>query len=188
MKSGSLAIVVLLFLGVVFASIGAVTGLVFGKPMLDQAKATEQWPQTSGEVLESELVESRGDDGFLYRAHVVYRYALDGAEFESDRIWSGLDYSTSDRSEMQEIVRTHPVGKTVTVYYSPDDPAESVLMPGANLSSYVLFSVGLVFLAVGGFLLLIAVFLVARSVAGFPSDESAFRDTAFDDFNQTDRL
>jgi len=186
MKPRSLSTLVLLLIGSVFTIIGIVAGLVFGKPILDKAKASEQWPQIQGEVIESELETSQGENGTMYSAHVVYRYALDGGDFESDRIWFGGDYSTSNRSEMFEVVKKYPAGKAVTVYYSPDKPSESVLMPGAYTSSYILFAIGMVFLGIGGALLLGFVFLFVRSVTGFQSAESQFRDTAFDDFGQTD--
>lgn len=186
MKPGSVSILVLLLIGSVFTIIGIVAGLVFGKPMLDEAKASEHWPQTQGEIIESELETSRGDNGTMYGAHVVYRYSLDGGEFESDRIWFGGDYSTSNRSEMFEVVKQYPVGQAVTVYYSPDQPSESVLMPGAYTSSYILFAIGMVFLGIGGSLLLGFVFLFVQSVTGFKSEEGQFRDAAFDDFGQMD--
>jgi len=94
-------------LGFVFTSVGTVVGLVIGKPLLDKARASENWPHTQGEVLESELIESRGDNGRMYSANVVYRYALDGGEFESNRIWFGGDYSTNisiDNAQDRETV------------------------------------------------------------------------------------
>jgi len=188
MKPKSLSIVILLLIGGIFTTIGIVAGLVFGKPILDQAKASEEWPQTQGEILESELVESHDDDSTTYGAQVIYRYSLDGGEFESDRIWFGGDYSTSNRSEMFEVVKKYPVGQAVTVYYSPDDPTEAVLMPGAYTSSYVLFAIGMVFLGIGGSLLLGFVFLFVQSVTGFKSEESQFRDAVFDDFERRNDL
>jgi len=164
MKVRSVPSLVLLLLILSFSSVGIVAGLVFGKPILEQAKTSEEWPQTPGAILVSELEESRSDEGTrMYSAHVVYRYDLDGGSFESDRVWFGGDYSTSDRSEMSEVVRRYPVGADVMVYYSPDDPSQSVLMPGAYLSSYILFVIGMVFLSVAGLLLLIYVVLIVRS-------------------------
>ena len=177
MNAGKVVWLVLLLLGGIFTTIGVLIGLVVGKPILDNARATEQWPQAGGEVLESRLDESRGENGTMYSAHVVYRYALDGGEFESNRIWFGGDYSTSDRSEMFEIVRQYPVGKQVTVYYSPDEPSESVLIPGAFVLSHLLYVIGLVFLAIGGVLLLVLVFLVVRSVTGPGGDPQSFQDS-----------
>lgn len=175
----------LLIMGLSFTAIGVLLGPVFGKPILDQAKASEQWPQTDGEILESELETRKGEEGgTLYSAHVVYRYALDGGEFESNRIWFGGDYATSDRSEMFEIVKQYPVGKQVTVYYSPDKPSEAVLMPGAYLSSYILYVIGMVLMVVGAILLLILVYILVKSVAGIQPDQMTLQDSAFDEFDR----
>lgn len=177
MSAGRIVWLVLLLLGGIFTTIGVLVGLVVGRPILDNARATEQWPQADGEVLESRLDESRGENGTMYSAHVVYRYALDGGEFESNRIWYGGDYSTSDRSEMFEIVKQYPVGRQVTVYYSPDEPSEAVLIPGAFVLSHLLYVIGLVFLAIGGVLLLVLVFLVVRSVIGPGGGSESFEDS-----------
>ncbi len=166
MKADKTVWLVLLLLGGIFTTVGVVVGLFVARPMLNNARATEQWPQTDGEVLESSLQESQGDDGILYSAHVVYRYALDGGEFESSRIWYGGQYSTGDRSEIFEVVKRFPVGSSVTVYYSPDKPSESVLIPGTFVVSQVLSIIGFIFLAVGGFLLLLMVRFMVRPRSG----------------------
>jgi len=154
--------IVVLILGTVFSIAGGVAGFGFGKPILDKAKASNEWPSTDGKVIESELERHRGNEGeTMYKALVVYEYSLDGGEFESDRVWFGGGYSTSDRSEMQAVVKEYPVGKNVTVYYSPDDPGEAVLKPGAYFSSYLLFGGGLIFFTIGSLMLL---GLVARWV------------------------
>lgn len=182
MRSGRIDWMILLLLGGIFTTIGVVVGLLVGKPILDNARATEQWPQTEGEILESELRETSSDNGStLYSAHVVYHYALDGGEFESNRVWYGDSYSTSDRSEMFEIVKRFPVGETVTVYYSPDKPSESVLIPGAYVLSHVLYVIGLAFLGVGCLLLLILVYSVARSKMGLTPGETTFDQSMSDE-------
>ncbi len=181
MRSNTFISLILLLIGTVFTAIGLVVGLVFGKPLLDKAKASEEWPQTQGEILKSELRDSRGSDGTMYAAHVAYRYALDGGEFESSRIWFGGDYSTSDRSEMLEVVRKYPMGTGVPVYYSPDNPAESVLIPGAYTSSYVLYLIGMLFLIIGGLLLLIFAIIVTRSIAGFHVENPDMRNATIDE-------
>ena len=182
------------FLGTVFVGVGYLVGIWLGKPILDDAKTSTTWPTTPGEVIESELERHRGEDGTTYSALVVYRYSLDGGEFESDRVWIGGNYSTSNRAEMQAVVREYPVGNRVTVYYSPDDPAQSVLKPGAFISSYVCFGIGMVFLVIGSMLLL-GVFItflwgLKRSVVadadgafgGQAFDSMTTRSADFDDF------
>ena len=128
MKLGFFPTIILLLLGGVFTTVGIVAGLVIELPILNGAKACEQWPQTQGEILDATSLESQGDDGTTYTAHVTYRCSLNGNEFESDRICLGGDYSTSNRSKMSEIISKYSVGQAVTVYYSPDVPSVAVLM------------------------------------------------------------
>ncbi len=169
MASKKTGTIVLLILGTVFSVAGGVAGFGFGKPILDKAKASTDWPTTDGKVIESELERHRDNEGeTMYKALVVYEYTLDGGEFESDRVWFGGGYSTSDRSDMQSVVREYSVGKKVTVYYSPDDPSESVPQPGAFFSSYLLFGIGLIFLAVGS--LMVVGVVVKRVFAGSAAD------------------
>jgi len=102
----------------------------------------------------------------MYSAHVVYSFEVDGEKFESNRLWFGGDYSTSDRSEMFEIVKKYPAGQDVTVYYSADDPSQSVLTPGAFASSYIMYGIGMAFLGIGVLLLCILIFVAVRSAFG----------------------
>ena len=160
--------------GTIFCAAGSFIALSFGKPLLDKAKASEQWPTTEGEVIESELERHRSNQSTTYSALVVYKYAVDGGEFESDRIWFGGDYSTSDRSEMSAVVKDFPVGKAVTVYISPDDPAESVLMPGAFISSYLLYSISLAFAIIGGLMMAAIIIRLAMSIVSGPPGKDDF--------------
>ena len=51
-----------------------VAGFGFGKPMLDKARASTEWPTTDGKVIESEVERHRGNDGeTMYKALVSGR-------------------------------------------------------------------------------------------------------------------
>ena len=168
---GSLTVFIV---GTIFCAVGGFIALSFGKPLLDKAKASEQWPTTEGQIIESELERHRGSQSTTYSALVVYTYAVDGGEFESDRIWFGGDYSTSDRSEMSAVVKEFPVGKAVTVYVSPDDPAESVLMPGAFISSYLLYAISLAFAVIGGLMVAVIIIRIVLTIVSGPPGEDDF--------------
>lgn len=188
----------LMLMGLLFTAIGIGVGWFVGKPILDEAKASESWPTVRGEVIESELERRRNNKGNTsYGANVVYRYEVDDQELEGDNIWFG-QFSSSDRSEMQKLVKQYPVGEIVDVYYMPDDPGESVLQPGAFTSSYIVLGIGSVFAVVGLLMLAIPAIkflffgaLLATSssddfVGGSSADQSSFggdslRDPRFDD-------
>lgn len=195
MRRGTGGFVFLFLFGLLFAVVGGFVGFYFGKPLIDEAKASESWPTVQGSVTESQL-ESHTDDGSTtYSVHVIYEYTVQGQQLDSDRVWFGGDYSTSDRSGMQKIVRDYPIGKQVTVYYSPDDPTESVLLPGAYFSTYIIFVVGMVFLVAGAVMLLIPVGKIVLSVAraagtGDSEADSMFRveNTQDNSFSDADNV
>lgn len=152
---------ILLLLGVIFSVVGCGMAFFIGQPMLDTAEESLSWPNAPGTVLESELDQYEDEeDGRMYRAIVVYEYSLDGADFESDRIWLDGNFSTSDRTLIFETLKKYPVGQQVTVFYNPASPAESALEPGTSTGGYIVYGLGLGFLGLGCFLILM-MFVVA---------------------------
>lgn len=167
--------IIVVGLGLLFVAIGAGVGFYIGKPILDNARASESWPTAPGRITESELERYRDDGKTMYTALVVYEYSVGNQQWEGDSVWFG-QYSSSSRSEINRTVTQYPVGRTVDVYYQPDDPANSVLQPGATTSSYIVFSIGMVFLAIGSLLVLATVlkgFFVVTVMATSPEDSFA---------------
>ena len=147
---------ILLLLGVIFSVVGSGMAFLIGQPMLDKADASLSWPNVPGTVIESEMDQYEDEeDGRMYRAIVVYRYSLDGGEFESDRISLGGNFSTSDRTFIFETLKKYPVDQQVTVFYNPASPAESALEPGTSTGGYIVYGLGLGFLGLGCLLILI---------------------------------
>ena len=199
-KAGPVAAFII---GSIFLLVGGGVAFFLGKPILDTAKASESWPTVQGKVIKSELESHRNKKSTTYGALVIYKYEAGGEDYEGDEIWFG-QYSSSNRSEMQKLVKEYPVGKDVTVYYSPDDPAQAVLQPGAFTSSYMLYGFGLLFFGVGCLLVIVPllklVFLTAAVVTS-PEDSFAgggsssgndnfssdsFGDAAFDNHDNDD--
>lgn len=147
-----------LIVGVLFLVVGGGLALGLGKPVADKANASTEWPTTQGTIVVSGVDEKisrrrrkrsfRRTTRKSYSAHVVYEYEVDGQHFESDNIWYG-SYSSSSRSSAQKLAAKYPVDTQVEVYYMPGEPSESVLMPGAFFSSYIMLIVGSVFAGVG---------------------------------------
>lgn len=144
-----------LIFGGLFAVIGYFVAFHFGKSILDNAKASEKWPAVDGVIEQSEVVTSRGDDGdTMYAAEVLYKYTVDGREYQSDNVYFGGDYRSSSSSGAYEVVNRYPVGDTVKVHYDPDKPENAVLEPGVTWMSYLVYGIGLVFFIVGLLLVL----------------------------------
>jgi len=113
---------------------------------------TNNWPGTDGTITSSSVrKEVRRDSGktvTTYYPSVQYRYRIDGRQHTSYRIAFGKKVG-SVKAIAQKVVDRYPSGKTVTVYYDPDDPQYAILEKGFKWSSLIVFMVGLVFFAAG---------------------------------------
>ena len=107
--------------------LGGVVGTYYlGVLKIKALYAAERWPSVQGEVIDSRVIESRGDDSTTYRGYVAYRYEVDGVEHRSDQ-FSFISMSSSCYSCARKIVKDHPKGSTVRVYFNPDQTTKSVL-------------------------------------------------------------
>lgn len=146
-----------LVLGAVLTAVGYGVTFWLGKPLREQAVASQAWPATDGRITRSVLEESRKDGTTHRSADIGYEYHLDGRTLAGSRVWIGDGYSSSPGNEFRAAVKRYPVGRQVRVHYDPQDPDESVLEPGPTWSGSMLYLIGLGVLAVGGLILLSAV-------------------------------
>ena len=100
--------------------------------------ASKSWSSTQGVVLSSRVSSSPGLD-VIWHPVVTYQYTVDDRAFEGDVIafhsLSGPRVGGSNRADVQEMADGYAVGTTVEVYYDPQDPAVSVLQPGASYTN-----------------------------------------------------
>jgi hypothetical protein len=97
-----------------------------------------RWSSAQGKVLVSE-VESLMDEGAsenstptqMFRPSVVYTFKVDGRQYMSDHVVPGTQTSgkVAGRAPgfVNDRVAKYPPGSSVTVYYDPRDPTQSVL-------------------------------------------------------------
>jgi hypothetical protein len=81
---------------------------------------------TSGGVTASEVALS--DDHDTSAPKITYTYTVAGNKHVGNRYRYGQGSSGDDNA--RRVVAEHPVGRQVTVYYSPNDASESVLLAG----------------------------------------------------------
>lgn len=139
-------------IGALFVVVGLMT-LAAGAWQYRAGRAIATWPATAGQVIANDLVpvEQRGRSVTVVEAvRVVYRYAVDGQTYESDRVSLDTQPARADRAEGQRRRAAYPVGAAVSVYYDPADPARSVLERapriGALLAGATLAALGLLVL------------------------------------------
>ncbi len=154
---------------IVFPIIILVVGIAvlsWGLRLLDKAQASENWPTVQGIVISSEFETNKdrdNDSDTTYSAEVVYKYIVGDHEIIGNRV-RFVKTSTSNAAEASRDVNQYPQGKTVTVYYNPEDAFESVLEPGKNASVWYVIIFGLMFALVGGLSLLIGIFSKNRDI------------------------
>lgn len=108
--------------------------------------ASLTWEKAEGIIVRTGLDKSwystRG--GQQYSLQVVYRYTVDGKEYQNDRIsFFETRGGGSEDYYQQQLDTKYPRNCPHVVYYNPSNPAESCLEPGAN---YFYLTLGLVIL------------------------------------------
>jgi len=119
--------------------------------------ASTAWPTAGGKIIRSEIERSKSSsasndtdmatDSPEY-AKIVYEYTVDGKRFESNKISFSV-FTDNPR----KLVSQYPKGKSVRVYYHPEKPNHSVLVPGAADANYAPYIFAGVFIMLGAGLL-----------------------------------
>ena len=112
---------------------------VYGAVNIYMMLVSRQWHSVTGKVIQSKIERSYSS----YRASspskkavIVYRYQVEDAFFNSDRVlWGGETYHYG-LDEPDKLINKYPVGKSVSVYYDPENPAEAVLERRARILDY----------------------------------------------------
>jgi Protein of unknown function (DUF3592) len=119
---------------------------------------TQSWTLTTATVLESRWLthHDTGDEyntdyvgkGYTHTPEITYSYIVNGRTFTSRRYQAG-NTARPSVDEIKSTVARYPVGRVVRVSYNPSNPAQSVLAPGVNGSSWFMLMIGLGMLASG---------------------------------------
>jgi hypothetical protein len=176
----------LLWSFILFLIVGGLAASFYGWRNVSRSLASTDWPSVDGKIIDSRVEEEkvkRTGSGSnktplnqkRYQPKVDYTYSVNDKSFKGTRIsYSDHGYlgkskkitimgvtrysSNADaKAGALKIAQKYPKGKKVTVYYMPDNPAESLLEPGF---SYKVFSwplAGVVMLGIGGFIAWLAV-------------------------------
>jgi len=146
---------------IVLTLVGA-TMTILGVRGLILAHASKSWPTVQGKITESFVERSRGRSNSgkstsSYHLRIRYAFTVDGTPHTGDRAGYGDHIGRENASHANRIVRRFPKGKEVTVYYQAGNPRECLLEPGVKGRTFILPSIGLFILAIGGVLLWAAV-------------------------------
>lgn len=95
------------------------------------ARQSESWPSVKGRLVNVELWGTRNVDGIMTpveRLSIQYDYQVDGHTHTGKNV----AFYTLVYPETVRFAENHPENSDVRVYYSPQIPSESVLIPGVK--------------------------------------------------------
>ena len=127
----------LLFFGLFWSAITLGFDGFLGRTVYQRLHA-ESFATTRGVVMHSELIRSRGSKGGTnYRPKIHFAYAVLGREFNGEQFHYG-DMSGNDPRWAERMLKEFPLGKSVTVHYDAENPADAVLLTGLEGSELFL--------------------------------------------------
>ena len=140
----------------VFIGVG-VCFSIYGYNVLQNAKASSEWPAAKGIITVSEVIKSESATGtgsnerrtVTYNAKIHFKYSVKGKSYTSNNVTFGQSTKAAG-----EIVNHYPIGKKVEVFYNPQDLKMAVLEPGVSMSSYLFLGFGVFFTLIGIILLI----------------------------------
>ena len=144
--------------GLIFLILGmfaaGVVLMAWGGYEIKGSRESGSWPSVQGTISSSSVSKrtSRGSDHrtrTTYYPKVGFQYQVDGRRYTSSRIAFGTGESGGSAKWARKVVNTYPVGKTVAVYYNPQDPQYGVLESGFTWRSLIVLLAGIAFFAAG---------------------------------------
>ncbi len=123
------AVAILLFFGLFWSGMTLAFDVFWATAVYRQLMAIN-YPTVEGVVTASKVVVVPGHRRSTTAPKITYSYQVGNKKYAGDRFRYGQG-STSDGNARQ-IVDEFPIGRRVTVHYSPDDPSDSVLHTGID--------------------------------------------------------
>jgi hypothetical protein len=115
-----------------------------------RTRSRHAWPHTEGRLLTARVAEGtqpdkRGKPFDAYWAEVSYGYTVSDVELKGSRIAADTTYYTKS-GPAENIVKVFKPGQKISVYYNPQKPEESFLVPGGVVGGMPLLvlSLGLI--------------------------------------------
>ena len=107
--------------------------------------ATESWPRIEAVVTDSGYTREIENDEFEF--HLKYAYTVDGLDYRSNALYikpimnKQKSYTAIPKWYLDDnrVATPHdyPRGKTIYIYYDPDDPQSAVVLPGVSGSIWL---------------------------------------------------
>jgi hypothetical protein len=145
-----------IFLGIAMVLIGPL-GIYSGIRMAVKFfTQTKNWPVAQGVITVSQMgskfdptPSSTVRARTLYSSAILFKFNVDGTEYESDKITWG-EFSTSDKRMIEKKLAEYPLGKKIAVHYNPENPSDCIVNLHYNILMAIPWIGGIVFIIGGG--------------------------------------
>ena len=125
---------------------------LFARHLDEKARALAEGPAVPGKVFWAGRIINRMNKsaGLIHKGEVAYHYEVEGIQYTGSRVT--LTDVTGGLRQADQVLRAYPVGTDVTVFYNPQDPADSVLTAKAGAGGVLIKVLAVFFGLVGGVL------------------------------------
>lgn len=101
------------------------------------------WPTVTGQVVDATASAVAGTQvGLGWRVQVSYEYEVDERKFAGDRLRFSRRLGGRTQGQAEQAVVSYAPGGPIEVYYDPEQPARSVLVPGPDRRAWFGLIVG----------------------------------------------
>jgi Protein of unknown function (DUF3592) len=134
--------------GIVSIAVGICVGLYFLWTLKRQL-AKRKWIAVSGKVLESRILDNQSS----LEPFVKYSYVVRGETYISDMITPNkyVFEAPASESSLNRMIAPYPVGKTIKVYFDPNNPQNAVLKKNDSILGNIIFVIVSLMFIFGGF-------------------------------------
>ena len=158
-------------LGVILIAAGVSGRVLLNNNIMQDAFATEEWPSTTGVILEASIEPTSQNSDPIYAPNVVYEYTVRGdsqdEQYKSDRIAIYEEPMQSNMKRIPEsVVEPYQQGDIVEVYFNPKNPSDSLLEPGPTRFLNWLYRGCLLIALLGGYIIFRRLRFIARWIMG----------------------
>lgn len=113
---------------------------------LADAFATSKWPSVQGTIVSSKVVGGRA-----FRPDIQYDYTVENQTFTGSSYLNspGFGGRMNRLDAAEKLVHLYPAGKSIKVFYNPDNHGDSTLSPHPTYSHYLKFGTSAFLLWIG---------------------------------------
>ncbi len=130
-------------------ALGGIGISVWGWQTLQHARKVQAWPTVSGVIEACEATSAAND----LLPDIVFSYQVAGRNYR--RSFTFPDGTHPLPEFTRQYMTRYPVGKTVNIYYQPEQPENATLEPGSQ-GDWMILALGIMMAAGGVIALLIA--------------------------------